>query len=172
MKTIFQFYTLCSVILLLCGCQTQTELAFNGLREEFGDQTNLSTPYTEKPSLLILTNQEEITASIEAKFIYEPELLEALRALDYNSFFVVLFIKEASGDADFVTVQQVFRQGKQVTLKAEFIAPLPDTRSHTIITNPYDLIAVSKEGDWNEMITFTMTNSEGKVITETTHFVP
>jgi hypothetical protein len=56
-------------------------------------------------------------------------------------------------------------------VQAEFISPSPGTRRIQAFTSPYHLIAVSKEGTWEQQIRFVLMVN-GEPVAETTHFIP
>ncbi len=150
------------------GPAQPTPLPFSTLAQEetFSD----SSEYRGKePGLLIIAGPEQIeNPGLIAAL--PPDLAEKLRALDYRRSFALFVFQGLKGVGGYkVTVQEVVRQGNQVTVRAEFVEPGPRVRG--VITSPYHLIAIEKEGRWEARIQFILLRND-ETVAETTSTIP
>lgn len=126
----------------------------------------------ENPALFVITNDDEIETLASNVLAEDLALADQLRQLDYDRFFAILVLqgqKRSTGYA--VSIKRIIRQGNQVTIDAEFVEPSPSTFRKPAFTSPYHLVAVSKEGQWGQEVTFVLVVN-GETIAETTHFIP
>lgn len=125
----------------------------------------------EEPNLLIISIPKEVDVpGLDIQF--PPELAAQLRDLDYDHFFAVLILQGQQGSTGHsVTVQQVRRKGNQVIIKAKFVEPAPRALVGWLITSPFHLIAIPKQGTWGQPIRFVLM-TDTNVVTETTHLIP
>jgi hypothetical protein len=70
-----------------------------------------------------------------------------------------------------VTIQKISRQGSQVTVEATFPHPTLGGITSGVTGSAYHLVAVSKDGTWNQNIHFILM-MDGEMVDETTAFVP
>jgi hypothetical protein len=97
---------------------------------------------------------------------------DSLRQLDYNRSFALLVVRESVGTSGSrITVDEITRQGDQVTVRVRLDSPAPDTIQLQSFMAPYHLLTVSKVGTWGLPIHFRVL-AEGEVIAEATHIIP
>lgn len=172
MKKVFRlpvFFTLICSLFWLTGCQTpKKEIVVS---TQFLQGNAYLSDEFEEAQVLIITSLDEITPQVEEILSDRPDALLQLQSLDFNAYFVILFMKEANkGDRYFI--RRVFRLGEQLIFRVQLMKQLPNTQTDTTLTYPYAVVAVAREGAWNDTITFTFTDLRGKVIIETQHFIP
>lgn len=163
--------TLLGLLVLLftiTACKPQEgELPFETIAQDDGGLGYVE----EEPNLLIIAESEEVATS-ELDILFPSELTDELRTLDYDRFFAILVLQGLKHQGGYgVTVQQINRQDGQVNVQAEFVSPAPGTRRIQAFTSPYHLVAISKEGTWEQQIRFVLMG-DGELIAETTHFIP
>lgn len=126
----------------------------------------------EKPDLIIFAKTDEVDKFSPSLFTADPQLVTRLRNLDYDRFFAILVLQGQKGSTRYsATVRQVRRQGTQVIVKAEFVEPKPETLVGWLVTAPYHLVFVSKQGTWGRPIQFLLFANDKKVA-ETAHNIP
>lgn len=125
----------------------------------------------EEPNLLVIAESDEVDKpGLDVQF--PLEIADQLRQLDYDRFFAVLVLHGHIGSTGVsVTVQQIMRQDKKVTVLTEFVRPAQGTRMMPAFTSPYHLVAVSKQGEWEQQIRFVLV-VDGEEVAETDHFIP
>jgi hypothetical protein len=125
----------------------------------------------EKPNLVVLATSNDVeNPGLDIQF--PPEIAAQLRSSDYNRFVIVLVLQGLQGSTEHsVTVQQVRRQGNRVIINAQFVKPVPGVLVGWLVTSPFHLIAIPKQGTWGQSIRFVLM-SDTNVAAETTHFVP
>jgi hypothetical protein len=125
-----------------------------------------------EPKLFVFASPEDVNITVPGVQIVE-HLKSQLRALDYRRYLAVLVLNGEIGFYlnDDVTIQQVNRTGKVVTIRFEYPDSAMGKGKKSSTSSPYALIAVSKNGRWNEAITFVLIKN-GKVVEQTVHFIP
>jgi hypothetical protein len=121
----------------------------------------------EEPKLIIIASEQDIQ---EARPFVTDEALAAIRKMDFTAQFAVLAFRglQPNSHSGF-RVDRVVRQGDEVLLYAKpgTLGPLP------MVSSPYHLISVKKEGNWDGNFTFHLFfNEDGTPSTPTTHYVP
>lgn len=158
--------------LALCGCKAPEpqDLLFETIDQDKSGPSGRGYG-EEEPNLLIIAGSEEVdTPELDIQF--PPALAEQLRALDYDRRFVVVVLRGllvSSSPAYTVETRQVTRYGEKVVLKVHFGEP--EGGSYPAFSSPYQVIAVSKEGEWSREIRFVL-EVDGKEVKERAHFVP
>ena len=105
------------------------------------------------------------------------EVADRLRDFDYEHSFAILVLEgEGVVRTDLVTVTEILRQGGRVIVRAEFPGPLKENEEvGTLVTLPYHLVAVRKDGEWGQEMTFVLvgvTDGVEETLLETKHFIP
>ena len=106
--------------------------------------------YTSRgPSVFLVTSSSE--AGALGKFLQlhpQPDspsaIITQLNSIDYSQEFGVLLLQGASGGSSGVTVQGIRRQWNRLLIDARFTVPAWGAPQQAILTDPYDLIAISK----------------------------
>jgi len=157
--------------LILFGCKgpEPQDLPFETVTSDLGGLGYMQ----EDPNLLIITGPEEVdTPGLDVQF--PADLAEQLRAVDYQRNFVVVVFRgllgarSASWTAE---VRQVTRYGAKVILIAHFEEPGPGVRRTYVPSSPYQVVTISKEGEWARLIRFVL-EANGEEVKECNHFVP
>lgn len=159
------------LLLVITACQPREQnLSFETISQGDGFYTGQGYGGG-KPNLLVITDPDEIdNPGLDVQF--PAELADQLRQLDYGRIFAILVLQGQKGSTGYaVTVQQITRQGSQITVKAEFVEPSPGTFIKPAFTSPYHLVAVSKEGKWGQQIKFVLVAND-EPVAETRHFIP
>jgi hypothetical protein len=68
-------------------------------------------------------------------------------------------------------VNRVTREGNTVNVYTQFSEPGPDEGKADIVTSPYHLIKVQKNGSWGKEILFNLVNDD-TVVDSISHYVP
>jgi hypothetical protein len=130
------------------------------------------------PSIYVIASEQEIDAFAQNVIVVDPQvndqrarLVEQLRQLEYDGYFVVLALRGISCGSCSLVVQQVVRQDNRVRIGVSYSNPLPMQGQPTVVTEPYEMILVGKEGVWGQLFTFELFEGN-KVVAETSHFVP
>jgi hypothetical protein len=125
-----------------------------------------------EPRFLVFASSEDADTS-QSGIQLQPIIKEQLRALDYSRNFAVLVLNGEIGFYlnDEVTIQQISRTGKAVTIRFEYPDSAMGKGKKSSTSSPYALIAVSKNGGWDETITFILIRN-GKAVEQTAHFIP
>ncbi|HLF27777.1 MAG TPA: protease complex subunit PrcB family protein [Anaerolineae bacterium] len=158
---------------VLAGCTPQpVELPFESISQ--GRRLPGGQSYEGKePDLLIISTAEEIDDP-ELGVQFDPGLAEQLRTLDYQRRFVTIVFRGLPSDTGpqfTVDILGVTRTGDQVVVKTHFGRPGPNEMSRPLVSYPYHIIAVAKEGEWAREMRFAL-EVDGQVAKERTHFVP
>jgi hypothetical protein len=160
------------VLVGLPGCNAfapQTPLPFQTLAQaEFLSGTDGKTRLT-----VAATAQEGDAFAVKLrKASAPPAALERLYQIDYRSSFALLVVRQSVGSGGFqITVQEITRQGNQVSIRVSFGSPNPNEVQIQSFTAPYHLVTVSKSGTWGQPIHFVVL-ADNQVIAETTHIIP
>lgn len=156
------------LLFAVVACKSQLEeLPFETLA-----QRDVINYREENPALFVITNDDEIETLVSNVLAEDPALVDQLRQLDYDRFFAILVLQGQKGSTGYaVTIKQIIRQGGRTMIKAEFVEPSPGAFIKPAFTSPYHLVAVSKERQWGQEVTFVLVVN-GKTVAETTHFIP
>lgn len=104
------------------------------------------------------------------------DLIEQIEAVDYNRHFVLIVLRGISQclpEVD-MRVLQIVRQGQHVQAYAHFPTnpPLgPPQPCPAIILYPAEIVQVSKQGAWNQMIVFELMDGPRSLAT-VEHWIP
>ncbi len=139
-----------------CGKEQNTEIPFQTIAEGVGGLGYES----KKPALIIMTRPEAFE-SLALDVTFPPDLLEKVSSLDYEQYFVVLVLQGLQGTSGYhVAVQHIVQEGDQIFIQADFIQPELNTMVLPVLTSPYHLIAVSKEGFQNLQVNFLLVEED------------
>jgi hypothetical protein len=98
------------------------------------------------------------------------QFIDRLRTLDYDRVFgVVVFLGSSPRYTD-ITVLQVRRHGQTVRVWTAFTGPWLSRGRSAIITDPYQLVSVTKTGQWGQAVTFELV-ANGTVVAQTTQTI-
>lgn len=160
-------------LIVLVSCQTgETDLPFESIAQapSFGTGHDYSDT---DPELLILTSPEEVDAP-GADVQFDSDLAEQLRAVDYQTRFVVMVLRGQLGGQSpsyAIDVLEVTRRGDRVVVQTHFGELGPEQGALMSFSSPYHAISVSKEGKWARKIQFVL-KEDGKTVKKRTRFVP
>lgn len=150
----------------LVGCAaTPRELSFETIEQQASAGTGKAWE-SEKPGLIVVATPEELN---QIDDLVSRDAQEELRQADYDAYFVVaVFIgrRPTSSRAQF---QRVVRRGGQVTLDVLDQGPgyIP------VVSSPYFLIKVRKDGKWGRRCTFRLRLTDGEQRTvSVSHYIP
>lgn len=126
------------------------------------------------PQILVIANPHDVEAiasilGIDLQDSSYQSFINTLHGIDYEQFVVVLAAQEQSGPYSGITVQHVAYLANQVTVQAQLFRYSGD--GPAVVTDPYHLIAVRKDGLHGPNIHFKLTNG-WFVVADTTHDVP
>jgi hypothetical protein len=153
---------LCFCVPVLISCQRgeAATLAFETIeRAQWAEWSS------REPGLVIVTTPEEL---IELDGLVTEATQTQLREVDFQTHFVVaVFMGRYHSGHEGITVEQVVYQGHTVTLHVHVGRP----GGQTIVTSPYHIIQVAKEGEWNQEIDFAVRFDDRRVVRRS-HFIP
>ena len=134
--------------------------------------------FVQQPSIIVIASAQEVDSALRLaagdppKLAMNPHPIEQARQIDYNRFFAILVLQGKQATAGYgVTVQQIVRRSDQMIVHALFVEPKPGEGAAEVGTDPYHLVAVPKGGTWGQDVRFELVD-QGKVVAETTHFIP
>jgi hypothetical protein len=165
LKALLPLIVIATLLLGLTACKPQEiKLSFETI-----EQVDATTKQWEgkEPKLLVIASTQDVEA---ARPFVTDEALAALQKMDYTTHFAVLAFRglQTSSHEGF-KVEQIGRQGNEVLLYAQPGANGPDA----VMTSPYHLIEVNKEGQWGGNFTFNLYfDQAGAAAASTTHHVP
>jgi len=130
-----------------------------------------------KPAILVFNNVKEIGDLLPQIVPHLPGVLPVenqLQQLDYGRFFAVLVLQGLDGGNSSIQVQNVSRKGNQVIVRAIFVTPRSGEGQTANGTDAYHLIAIPKDGDWDQQIEFYLVDDRffGGTVANTTHLIP
>jgi hypothetical protein len=155
----------------LAACRPrQIELPFETIAKSEGFGTGRSPA---DPNFLVITEPEKV-ASPGLDMRFPSDLAEQLRAVDYQRTFVVAVFRGTltgtSPELD-VEVLRVVRNGDDVVVQARFGELEPGKLILPGFSSPYQVVAVTKVGEWSGEIRFVF-EVDGEEMAERTYFVP
>jgi len=128
-----------------------------------------------KPDLRIFARPQDFEE--QGEFTSVKELADRLLDFDYENSFAILVLEgEDAVRTDQVTVTDILQQGDRVIVRAELPGPFKENEEvGTLVTLPYHLVAVRKDGEWGQEMTFVLvgiTDGVETTLLETAHFIP
>ena len=163
-------FCLCLFIMLfpLTGCSSD-QLSFSTLNQA-GDASYSNT----STELVVIATQDELN-KLMASVVTKYPLDAKAENVDFDQNFILLVLRGRTLSGYAVTVQKVRRVGSEVSIYAEFKKPDPDQLILPASASPYHLISVSKKGQWDQDIRFTLLDTAGdepQTVLQVTHFIP
>jgi hypothetical protein len=158
---------LCLAILMIyagaIGCRPEEiELPFETIEQE---EAAGEIWYTEEAGLMIIATPEDL-AQIDDLFTKDAQV--QLREMDFGSYFAIAsFLGRQGGSHEGIETQRVVRRGDAVSVYVHVGRP----GMFEIVTSPYHLVRVRKEGNWEQRIESRL-YLEGEYITSLAHFIP
>jgi hypothetical protein len=160
---------LACAIALLCSCTQDRALPF-----EIIDQGESLANYQEPdPDLYVFARPRDLT-TLPAEFQLPAELAEQLKGLDYGDCLAIVVSRGHSGGTspDLIPqIRQVIRRGNEVIIRVHFGEINPDKGIVPAESNPYQAIAVSKEGWWGQRVRFVL-EVDGEEVKQRMYYVP
>jgi hypothetical protein len=135
--------------------------------ETIGRRTAQTTELWEalEPGLVVVATPEDLS-QIEG-FVLDDDRAQ-LHKVDFNAYFVVAaFLGWQSHAHEGIDIEQIVRQRNEAAVYVRVGAP----NGTLVVTSPYHLVRVRKEGNWNQTIHFTL-YMDGTVATSMSHFIP
>jgi hypothetical protein len=168
LKALLPLIVVAVLLLGLTACKPQEiELSFETIEQVDDPSATIRQWEGKEPKLFVIASTQDVE---EAKPFVTAEALAALQQMDYTTRFAVLAFRglQTSSHEGF-KVEQISRQGSEVHLYAQPGANGPDP----VMTSPYHLVEVKKEGQWGGNFTFNLYfGQSGAVAASTTHHVP
>jgi len=133
----------------------------------------ISSYQDSKPSLTVIARAAEV-ADVESLFqpLYHSDTLSQLRAVDYNTYFVIIGFQGLKGHGGYsVQIQHVTRTDSEVYVYAQFSEPPPGQGLVEVETSPYHAVKVLKQDRWGREVTFNLVLS-GSVVASVLHYIP
>ena len=172
-KALLLFIVAVVLLLGLPACKPQEqELSFEVLAQ--GEGFAPSRMYAERePDFLIITTLDEVdNPALDVQ--YPPDLVEQIRAVDYQNKFVLVVLRGSIGALSpeyTVEVLEAVRAGDNVVLKTHFGNPSPESATLSAFSSPYQVVTVKKDGRWGQDIHFVL-EVDGTAVKERTQFIP
>jgi hypothetical protein len=135
------------------------ELAFETIERAETPGTGGEYPGRD-PRVVVIARVEEIDALKDTISIAAQN---ELRKLDFNSYFAIAVFQGLKNTNKYgVDIQRVIRNGNQIAVFAHFTERDPELEAADIITSPYHIVRVEKDGFQGEFEFFL--NVDGEVI--------
>ena len=150
------------------------ELSWMSLERTITDNSLIAEKF-KKPDLRIFARPQDFEE--QGEFTSVKELADRLLDFDYENSFAILVLEcEDAVRTDQVTVTDILQQGDRVIVRAELPGPFKENEEvGTLVTLPYHLVAVRKDGEWGQEMTFVLvgiTDGVETTLLETAHFIP
>lgn len=167
-RALLSFFVVAALLLGLAACRPQeTELSFETMEQDNGYDSSRQQWEEREPKLLIIASAQDIET---ARPFVTDEALTALQKMDFTSQFAVLAFRGLQGSSHSgFKVEQIIRRGNEIVLYAK-----PGTEgSAAVVSSPYHLIEVKKEGKWDADFAFSLYfDQAGAAVASTTHHLP
>ena len=168
LKVLLPFIVVAALLLGLMACKPQeTKLSFEAIEQGIGYDSSKQQWGGRESKLLIIASAQDIE---EARQFVTDEALAALQQMDYTTHFAVLAFRglQTSSHEGF-KIEQIGRQRNEIHLYAQPGANGPDA----VMTSPYHLIEVKKEGQWGGNFTFNLYfDQAGRAVASTARHIP
>ena len=116
------------------------------------------------PNLMVITRAEDVIALGNT---VSPSAQDELSKLDYNIYFVLVVFQGIKGTNMYgVDIQRVTRDENRITVFAHFTERDPEMAAADVITSPYHIVKVPRDGLKGEFEFFL--NGDGEVILKVT----
>jgi hypothetical protein len=154
-KINFGIFIICFVILIASaacnGLQDNQILIFETIeKKELSGTGVLYEP--ELPGMKIVARADEAEG---LSGLITDEAMQTLQTLDYTRYFVLAAFCGRRGTGGFgIQINSIRRTGNTVTVDAQLFEPAPDQQRTAVVTSPYHLVIVQKEGSWGQEISF------------------
>jgi hypothetical protein len=123
-----------------------------------------------QPALYVISEFDDIDNL--PLLVSSPELADRLRQVDYGHYYALLAVRGRIGVLGYdIVIRRITRLGDNVSIWADFVDTNPYESSLQMDSVPFELVRVSKEGEWDGNIQFKLMNGY-KGVVETIHFVP
>ncbi len=123
------------------------------------------------PGLLIIAKGEDLDTLTPNAFAGNPELAARVRQSDFSRSFAVLALRGQANPSHNIEIRRITRQGDRVTVWTSFIRPPEGSPELQVISYPFHLVGVSKQGAWGSHIRFALMDGYESVA-EATHYIP
>jgi len=124
-----------------------SELPFERIAE--GDQSRYES---REPALIVVASPEEIAKVADLFGSLPPEIRERLQALDYTTHVALAVFQGLKNPGGYrVRIERIARRGNEVVCYALSLSPKPDEVRTMEVTPPFQLVQVTKRGNWQEM---------------------
>lgn len=139
-----------------CGAKTPQELPFETM-EQVNQTESIKQWEGKEPRLLIVASSEEVE---EAGQFVTDEALSALSRLDFTTHFAIIAFRGLQPNIHKgFRVERIVRQRHEVALYAQ----AGRLGFSAVVSSPYHLIKVRKEGKWGEVFSFKLYFGEDEV---------
>jgi hypothetical protein len=157
----------CLAIFVICpgliGCRPkETELPFETIehRESAGVIWE-----AKEPELMIMSTPEDLA---QINDLFTKDAQAQLRAMDFDTYFAIASFLGRQGDShEGIQIERAVRRGDAISVYVHVGKP----GMFEIVSSPYHLVKVRKEGTWDRKIEFELF-LDGTSATSVSHFVP
>lgn len=155
-----------SLPIVLGGCRGEQELPFETI-EQVNIPGSIKQWKGKEPRLLIVSSGEDIK---KAEQFVTDEAMTALSRLDFTTHFAVIAFRglQSNSHKGF-HVERIARRGNEVA----FHAQAGRLGGDNVLSSPYHVIKVRKEGKWRGVFTFKLYFGEDEqAVATATHRIP
>ena len=133
--------------------QDEKGLSFQSIERKDGSGTgDLYESY--EPGLMVIARSEEVD---RLGGLITDEARQTLLELDYSQYFALVTFFGMKGTGGYsIQVTRVTRSGDTVSVYARLDEPAPDQAKSDVVTSPYHLVIVQKDGSWGKAISFAL----------------
>lgn len=121
-----------------------------------------------EPPLIIIASPEDM--QLPAKLAWPEPLATKLKGIDFKQSIVILVRRGRQDNSGIV--QNVMRQQNTVVIRTNDLVIGPGNYVRDGWTQPYEVIAVNKEINWNKTIHFVLQRETQGLAGESNHYVP
>lgn len=137
------FIIAASLFLLNRGGKEEIELPFETIEKAEIPGTGYEYPGKE-PALKIITKKEEVTSLGDN---VSKQSQSILNSVNFAEYFVVTVFQGIKGTTLYgVEIQRIIKKGNAITIYAHFTERDPSVGAGAIMTSPYHIVKISKQG--------------------------
>ena len=163
--------TFIMISLTLVSCiirPKEVDLTFQSIEQQASSGTG-NLYKAKQPGLIVISSPDEVDG---LDGLITDDAKQSLLVLDYNAYFALAAFQGWKPSSGFgVLVNRITQEGNTVNVYAQFSEPRPDEEKADIVTSPYHLIIVQKDGSWGKEILFNLV-SKDIIVDSVSHNIP
>jgi hypothetical protein len=122
---------------------------------------NSASKTEDKPREIILTRSKDID-SVKNWIVLSD--LQKVNAVDFTkSIVVIVFMGEKGSDQYSIEINDIRKTGSSVSIYANFKIPVEGQERHPVVTSPYYILEIEKNGDFLGTFTFLLKSQTANI---------